>query len=267
MPKLSVIMSSYNQDNYTYLQRSVCSLLDQSFSDFELLICDDGSSEACAGFLRSVSKLDPRIRLIGYRENRGLAYALNYCLRFARGTLVARQDDDDYSHRTRFATQMRFLESNPNIAFVGCACELIDEQDHFLGVSRVIAHPTSRDFLWNSPFAHPTIMMRTDALRSVGGYRVGWDTLRGQDYDLFMRMFSRGYLGENLEDALYTYCVPGGKMRRRRMWFRVGEASIRLRGYTSLGLMPGAIPYVVKPLLLGLLPARSHQATGVSHVT
>lgn len=90
MPEVSVIMSVYNADNYNILVNSVNSILNQSFKDFEFIICDDGSSnKETRKFLKMISDLDPRIKVIGYDQNRGLAYSRNQCINVCRGNYIA----------------------------------------------------------------------------------------------------------------------------------------------------------------------------------
>ncbi|MFM9597053.1 glycosyltransferase family 2 protein, partial [Streptomyces scabiei] len=98
MTKVSVIMSVYNADNYDVLLASVKSILNQSFRDFEFIICNDGSSNTqTEKYLSIIKNLDPRIRIIGYKKNMGLAYSRNQCIKVCQGKYIAFQDYDDIS--------------------------------------------------------------------------------------------------------------------------------------------------------------------------
>jgi hypothetical protein len=96
-------------------------------------------------------------------------------------------------------------------------------------------------------------MMRRSALISVDGYRVCRDTLRTEDYDLFMRLYARGYKGYNLAEPLLRYFDPR-LPRHVRFRFRVNEVRIRWSGFRALDLLPRGLPYVFKPLAVALLP-------------
>ena len=121
-PLVSVLMGvCYRRKDLGLLKRSVESVLNQTFTNFELLICDGGSSDEAIHLLDSLANDDHRIQLV--RDNRiptDLAHKLNVCLHYARGDLIARMDDDDFSAPERFERQVQYLESHPDIAFVGC---------------------------------------------------------------------------------------------------------------------------------------------------
>lgn len=254
MPEISIIMGSYNCHDKYRVERSVDSLLNQSFSDWELIICDDGSKKDSLDILADVAQKDSRIRLVGYETNHGLAYALNYCMTFASGTYIARQDDDDRSLPDRLQRELLFLEQNPQYSFVGCSCLLVNQDGGFAGEKYLPESPVSDDFLWTSPYIHPTALFRADALRSVGGYRISKDTMRGQDYDLFMRMHGEGLIGANLQECLYEYTLPETGKSYRPMKYRIGEARIRQKGFSAMHVGIKGFPYIIKPLLIGALP-------------
>lgn len=254
-PKVSVAMGVYNPKRELLLQ-SVSSIISQTFEDWELIICDDGSVTADARVvLDEVASLDPRIRVVGYRSNKGLANALDVCIAAARGSYVARQDDDDRSAPERFQRQVAYLDEHPACAFVGSTATVFDNQGAW-GAYPLEEDPTPESFLWNSPFIHPSVMFRRDALESVDGYRVAPETDRCEDYDLFMRLYALGYRGHNLQDALYDYRIDRDAKKYRPMSARMNEAKVRASGFKALGLGARRVPYVIKPIVLGLLPGR-----------
>lgn len=256
-PSVSFIMGVYCCKNPEALRASVESVINQTFVDWELIIVDDGSPDDGATFsaIVSAASLDERVVALRYGENKGLSYALNFCLEHAQGRYIARQDDDDLSMPTRLERQINLLESDQNISIVGSNAMLFDDDGEW-GALEMPENPTCRSFLWNSPFIHPSVVMRADALRSVGGYRVSPETMRGQDYDLFMRMYARGMLGKNIPDQLYRYRSDRKVSKYRPMSRRVQEAKVRAKGFKGMGLGLSRYPYIAKPILLGLVPKR-----------
>lgn len=253
MPTLSVITGAYNAADCKYFARSVMSVLEQTFSDFEFIVCDDGSTDATYTKLREYADKDPRIKLIRNEKNLGLVETLNKCLAIAEGKYIARHDCDDYNDPTRFEKQITYLEEHPDIALLGTAVYLFDDSgvwDRETMPRRV----ENRDFLFNNPYKHGSVTFRREALERAGGYRVAKETVRNEDYDLFMRIqtFARG---ENLEEPLYYFCEDGAARKRRKYRYRINEARVRAKGFKALGLLPKGWLYVIKPLIVGLIPS------------
>lgn len=256
MPEISVIMGVYNCKNTELLRKSVQSIINQTFTDWELVICDDGSTDNTLSHLNELSKLDSRIKILSYSQNRGLHYALNYCFQNSSGRYIARQDDDDISYPERFQRELDFLNKNNDYDFVGTIADVYDEKGIW-GEYKVDPYPDKNSFLWSNPFMHPTIMIRRDVLTKVGGYRVAKETRRCEDYDLFMRLYANGYQGCNIQEKLYKYWIQqNNKTKYRPMKYRVDEAIVRFKGYKMLGILVKGIPYIIKPVLIGLLPQR-----------
>lgn len=253
MPTISVVMGVYNCKSYKMLKDSVMSIIQQSYNDWEFIICNDGSTDDTLEKLKKVSLLDPRIKVLSYTQNKGLSFALNTCIENSDGKYIARQDDDDISYSDRFERQLRFLEEHTEYAIVGSNADVFDDTGNW-GEYTVVERPTKKDFLWNSPFAHPTVIMNKEALLDSGCYRVSKETMRGQDYDLFMRMYSKGYKGYNIQDKLYKYRITSGTVKKKTMAIRINEAKIRYQGFKSLGILGRGFPYVIKPLIIGAIP-------------
>ena len=248
--RISVLMSVYN--NEATAGDSIASIVAQTYADWELLLVDDKSTDGSFRVLSDWARRDSRIRLIRNERNLGLAASLNRALAEARGEYVARMDGDDISLPQRFEKQVAFLIAHPEHAVVGSSAILFDREGEW-GIRAGAQQPTKKDFLWGTQFIHPSVMMRRGALKAVGGYRVCRDTLRTEDYDLFMRLYAHGFTGYNLGEPLLRYFDPR-QPKPVRYRFRVSEARIRWSGFRALGLMPGGLPYVLKPLVVGLLP-------------
>lgn len=256
MAKVSIIMGVYNPKGFEGLKKSVNSIISQTYQDWEFIICNDGSDYKTAAELRLIETADCRIRVIGYQENRGLCYALNRCIAEAKGKYIARQDDDDISHPQRLEKQIEFLEANPGYDIVGTNAYVFNDCGTW-GEYIVDEKPTKKSFLWNSPFIHPSVIMRTDSLCSVGGYRVAKETRRCEDYDLFMRMYAKGMIGYNIQDKLYDYRIVNNPNKKYRpMSIRMDEAKVRFQGYKDMGILLEGIPYIIKPIIIGVIPAK-----------
>lgn len=254
MPLISVIMGVYNCKNTELLRNSVESIIKQTITDWEFIICNDGSSDGTLEELRKLANLDKRIRIISYNENRGLAYALNKCIKHSKGTYIARQDDDDISKPNRLEKQVEFLDVHPEYSIVGTCADVFDDKGVW-GEYKVPEKPQRNDFLWNSPFMHPTTMMRKVELLSGGGYREAKETRRCEDYDLFMNLYAKGYRGYNIQEKLYYYrIVRDEKNKHRPMKYRVDEMIVRFRGYKNMRMLLRGMPYVFKPVIIGLIP-------------
>ncbi|MBL1056154.1 glycosyltransferase [Ligilactobacillus agilis] len=253
MSEISVIMGVYNCRNFSLLKQSIDSIINQTFEDWELIICDDGSTDGTYQELIRLATKDSRIKIIHYEKNRGLAYALNECIKQSNGKYIARQDDDDISLPTRLEKEIEFLKHNVDIDMVGTNASVYNDEGVW-GKYLVPHYPSINDFLWNNPFIHPTIMIRKDKLLGVTGYRVAKETRRCEDYDLFMRLYAKGYKGANLQEYLYKYRIENNSIKKRPMKYRIDEMIVRYKNYKNLKLGIRAYPYIVKPIILGLIP-------------
>ncbi|HEX8616787.1 MAG TPA: glycosyltransferase family 2 protein, partial [Thermoanaerobaculia bacterium] len=164
VPAVSIVMSLYNEA--PFVEEAVASILSQTFSDFELLVIDDGSTDGGADVVARIA--DPRIRLIR-QQNQGLAGALNTGIRAARAEWIARHDADDLSEPGRLAAQFEAVTRRPDLVLLGTNAVMMDEEGEPLTTT---AHPTDdptiRAILFDrhlgNPFIHGSMMMRRAAL-------------------------------------------------------------------------------------------------------
>lgn len=199
-PALSVVMPMYNAQDY--VARSIDSVLGQDFTDFELIIVNDGSTDASRNVVQGFD--DARIRFFENEQNLGLAGARNRALAQVRAPLIACQDADDISLPERFGKQAAHLESNPNTVVVGSSMEVVNERYEHRGWFDL--HCSDAMVRWamyfGHPFAQPTVMMRSAALESVNGYDDAYPF--AEDFDLWFRLGEIGRL-ENLPERLVRY--------------------------------------------------------------
>ena len=253
-PLISVIMGvRYQREDLSLLKRSISSILSQTYTNFEFLICENSSTNAAKLCLQNYSLQDGRVRLIFGGGAVTLAEKLNRCLDEAKGDYIARMDDDDWSAPTRLEKQLMALHTDQKTAFVGSNAKLLQNGQPF-GQRILPEHPTVHDFLFVQPYLHPALLFRKEPLHVIGGYCTDRRCDGCEDYDLLLRLYQAGYVGSNLQEPLLTYTLPN-RGARKPYRFRWHEAETRYIRFKSFGLLPKAWPYVLKPLAVGLLPA------------
>lgn len=245
-------MGVYNCKNEAFLFRSVQSIIRQTFKDWELLLINDGSTDNTVSLLNKAASLDSRIKVLGYKQNKGLAYALNYGISKASCKYIARMDDDDISRIDRLEKQINFLNEHEDITFVGSIANVFND-DGIWGELKMPECPTVKDFLWNIPFIHPSMVFRREAF-AYCRYSTDDINRRCEDYTLLMDMYSIGMKGYNIQEALLDYYVANDSKKYRPMKDRVTEAIVRYKGYKKNGILLRGLPYIIKPIILGLIP-------------
>ena len=219
MPKVSVLMSVYN--GIPYLQEAVDGILAQTFTDFEFIIVDDGSSDETPAVLDRYT--DSRIVRLRNESNLGLTRSLNCGLAVARGEYVARQDADDVSLLGRLARQVSYLDSHPHIALVGTAYVEVREAS---GNHRVMTMPLehkeiSMQLFYQNCFCHGSVMARRACLEAVGGYDEQFEV--AQDRDLWLRLAEHFELA-NLPEPLYHLRISSASITGRH-WTHLRQAA------------------------------------------
>ena len=187
IPKVSVVMSVYNGAHY--LQKSVDSILGQTFTDFEFIIIDDGSTDDTWQMLLEYANRDPRLKPFQNAENLGLTKTLNRGLKLARGEYIARLDADDRSFPERLEQQVTYLQSHPSVALVSTGVQYVDPEGREL---RIDIPPTNLtvlrwEFLFRNPLRHPTVMWRRELVQDKVGY-YDPNFVCTQDYDFWVRI-------------------------------------------------------------------------------
>jgi glycosyltransferase involved in cell wall biosynthesis len=235
MPAVTVLMSVYN--GRAYLREALDSLLAQTFTDFELLIVDDGSTDGSAEIVASCS--DSRIRLLRNGSNLGLTRSLNLGLHAASAELIARHDADDVSEPTRLARQVNFLTRSPETALLGTQAYYINargrRRDSGLWHKATTVAGARFQALFQNPFFHTSVMFRRAIVRDVlGGYD---EILRtNQDFELWSRLLAR-FRAHNLSDVLVGQRSHGATLSstyRHADWRRL-EPAFRRNVETAFG--------------------------------
>jgi len=248
---ISVIMGTYNGE--TVISKAIESILNQTYENFELIICDDCSVDATIKVIEKYMEKDNRIILLRNKKNVGLAKSLNNCIKIAKGEYVARMDDDDLSHNDRLKKQFEFMESHPEYALCGTGKHNFD-RNGIWATTLLKKFPTVQDIYKGKSFIHPTVMMRKDVLNKIGYYTVSHYNIRGQDYDLWCKFYFSGYRGVNMQVILLDYCESLESVKRRKFKYRWAGYKKRLYWRRKLKLPFFYIVYAYKELLAGIIP-------------
>lgn len=252
--KVSIIMGVFNSQSEKKLRNSIESILNQTFKNFEFIICDDCSTkEFVKNVLDYYAQKDNRIVYIKNNENKGLAFSLDHCLKYAKGEYIARQDDDDISLPNRIEEEVKILDKNYNISIVGCNMWLYDDNGIY-GKTNLIELPQKENLLYGCPFAHPTIMLRKKALDIVGNYSIDPIIRRIEDYDLYFKLLFNGLWGINLNSKLYIYSEDYYTLQKQKFKYRIDEFKLRKKWFKKLKMFPRGIVYLFKPIISGLIP-------------
>lgn len=220
-PRVSIIIPIYNP-LLNQLEVSLQSIKDQTYTNYECLLVDDGSEESVFKFCSDFILEDKRFKILRHSMNLGSSVAMNTGLRVAQGEYIARMDADDICHINRIFEQVKYLEINHHVHVVGSS--VIQFWDSTLDSGNiVIDYPLNDSEIKNrmffiNPIAHPTVMFRKSFLVIGGNYNCNLRTC--EDSDLWLRWMNRGAIFANLKYPLLYYRNSGEKIRDRDHWLR-----------------------------------------------
>lgn len=251
-PLVSVLMAIYNCENT--LEEAASCILNQTYTNWELILIDDCSSDKSYEVAQRIAESDERIKLFKNERNLSLAPTLNKCLEKATGEYIARMDGDDICALDRFEKEIAFLETNPEYALVSCQMDLFDDSGAY-GTAHYKEKPQKKDFAYGSPICHAGCMMRKEVLIELGGYDTSLDKERIEDYDLWIRMYKAGYKAYNLQEVLYSMRDDRNAIKRKKFKYRLTEYKLKKKMCKSFDLPLKCKLLAYKPIILGLLPA------------
>lgn len=210
-PLVSVLLCVYNGEKY--LDRAIESILKQTYKNWELIIIDDGSTDSTSHLLAKYK--NPKIRVYRH-ENQGLTKSLNVAAKFAKGSILARQDADDISMPKRFELQVKIFKESADVVMASSNVDYIDENGEFL-----FLHSAARNKLEAlkkisslvNPFVHGTLMFSRETFDALGGYNEEFKT--SQDFDLIARMSSKGQFA-SVPIPLYQQCLHENSITSKR---------------------------------------------------
>lgn len=251
MARITVLMGIYNCAST--LVGALDSLYSQTFQDFKIVLCEDGSSDNTYDVAKAYADKRDNIILVRNEKNMGLNYTLNRCLEYADTEYCARMDGDDISLPTRFQKEIEFLDSHPEYAIVSTQMQHFDAEGIFrVGTGK--GEPDVRTYPKSVPFCHAPCMVRTEAYKAVGGYTVDTKLLRQEDYHLWIKMYKHGYRGYTLDEPLYMMRDDRNAVRRRNFVSRRNEAYVKHLACKMLNLPFYYNLYCLKPLILSITP-------------
>lgn len=236
------------------LGESIQCIINQSYENWELIMCDDGSIDDTYKVAEKYEKAMPdKVILIKNQKNEGLNVTLNNCLKYATGDYIARMDGDDRCSYDRLEKELNFLKENPEFDIVSSNMTYFDDRGVF-AQSHMKEYPKKEDFAFGTPFCHAPCMVTKKAFETVGGYTVGKKLLRVEDYELWIKMYAMGYRGYNIQEMLYSMRDDRDAAKRRKWKYRLNEAYVRFLAVKMLKLPKRKLIYAIKPVFVGLLP-------------
>lgn len=242
--KISVIMACYNCEKT--VRKSIESILEQTYTNWVMICCDDGSSDSTLDILNEYKEKYPdKFVIIKNDGNKQLPYSLNHCLEYVETELVARMDADDWSLPERFEKQVNFLKEHPEYDLVSTGVTVSDGEKKLASIIKV-PEPDKYSMLKQNAFSHATVLTYKRVYDSLGGYSLDPNVIRVEDLDLWFRFLAAGFRGYNMSEELYVILEDENAVKRRSFKARLNGAKTCHRGYKLLGFK-GLVCY--KPYL------------------
>lgn len=202
---ISVVLPCYNGEKF--LETAIASIQHQSHQNLEIIVIDDGSTDSSSMICKEMAKDDPRIHCLKNENNEGLIFTLNKGISLAKGNYIARMDADDLSHPERIERQLNFLMEHPEIDVLGTDAEVIDQNNNRIkSASKIYYSSNTLNFstYFAQPLIHGSILAKTEVLRK---HKYSTDFLHCEDYELWLRLLSKGHKIANLNAVLYQYRI------------------------------------------------------------
>jgi len=254
--KIGILLSVYNGDKVEFVKLAINSILNQTYTNYFLFIGVDGPISDDLNKCLLSFKFDKRVKIIRYKENRGLTKVLNdllgICFEY-KLNYIARMDADDISLPHRIAKQLEYMLNNPNIDVVGGAIEEIDEMGNSYG--KVIHYPLDHKscykfFKRRDPLAHPAVLFRNTFFKKAGLYNKEY--IKNQDTVLWLEGFKNGCKFANLEDIVLKFRMDSFFFRKRRGGFKRAKELLLIRIKVSKELNYGIIGILYAIILFSI---------------
>jgi glycosyltransferase EpsE len=244
---VSVLMCCFNSQNY--LRFSIESILNQTFNEFEFIIIDDCSTDDSYNIILNYSELDKRIKVFRNNNNLGLTKSLNLGLSYCLYDLVFRMDADDVAIFNRLEIQSKYFYSKKLDILGGYSMEL--------GYNKIRKMPLNlvgikKSLVFKNPIIHPSVCYSKAKILSVGGYSEKYPKM--QDYDLWFKAISSGFIIENMPEILIYYRVNSNIKIKNTFRYRLIESEIRFNGLRKLNLPIFYYFTILIPFFLLIIP-------------
>lgn len=242
MYEISVIMSIYKEKEHI-LKRSIESILNQSFRNFEfIIVIDNPDNKEAIALIKKYATQDSRIKLHINVCNKGIGASLNKGINLSRGKYIARQDADDESLPERFEKQIKIFRENPDIDVVGTGLEYIDENGHTI-LERYYKEKVMNQIKRYSPMAHPTVLNKKEIFEKYGNYNE-YNNIKGvEDYDLWCIWYLKGVKFYNIKEILYKYYQSSDNVKNKHTKLQLWN-TIKTKFKYCLQLHYGIIDYL-----------------------
>lgn len=251
---ISIIMGIYNCAST--LEDALDSIVNQTYKNWELIMCDDGSSDNTYDVANKYILNHPefKMKLLRHKVNLGLNQTLNDCLKEASGEYIGRMDADDISLPTRFEKEMKAFEEDPNLSIVSCPMIYFDENGDWAVGKCEEEYPQKKELVFGTIHSHAPCLVKAEAFREVNGYSLGKRLLRVEDWHLWIKMYATGRYGRNLKEPLYKMRDDSSAIRRRKFRFRLNEAYVSRLAVKTFKLPKYLYFYSIRFIIVGLLP-------------
>jgi glycosyltransferase EpsD len=252
--KVSIIMGIFNCEQT--IAESIGSIERQTYENWELIMCDDGSVDNTYEIASSFARKNEKIKVLKNNENLGLAKTLNRCLEHCNGEYIMRHDGDDLMLENRIEKQVNYMITHPDCDMCGSGAYLFDDAGVW-GIRQPVFEPNKSTMVIYADFIHPTVIMRHEKLLEVNGYSDNKITRqRLEDYDLWLKFYEKEFILHNLQEPLIYFREDKNSYARKNRKFRVAETIARLDACKRLN-----IPYLkrllaFKPLIVMLIPKK-----------
>lgn len=246
---VTVLMSVYNTPS-EQLKLSIESILNQTYKKFDFMIIDDCSTDGSSEIIKSYN--DNRIIYIRNEKNMGLEGSLNKGLSLIKTKYIARMDSDDISYPDRLEKQIKFANSHDEYTIICGRAHQFDDDGIYGQIGRP-GEKTKKDLIKGTPFIHPTMLIRTEDLKKHNGYP---NYRRVEDYAMEMNLYSYGLKGYVMNDTLIKYRMDKNGYKKKKYRYRLTEAKVRYVYYRKMKVDFIYYIYVIKPLIVGLIPKK-----------
>lgn len=243
-------MGAYNCERT--LDKAIESIINQTYQNWEFIICDDASRDHTWEIIQKYAKSDSRIKPLQNQKNKGLAATLNECLKYAEGEFIGRQDADDTSVPDRLEKQINHLVLHPEIDVLSSNAYLCDESGSIWGERISSQNIRKTDWARGSQIIHACVVMKASILKRANGYDS--KAIRVEDYDLWMRIVAMGGKIANLQERLYTIQWSLKDYRRKRRQDRLREIKYKIRGMLLNKMPLWSYIFVIKSVILIFVP-------------
>lgn len=252
-PKVSIVMGIYNCEST--VKESINSIINQTYDDWELIMCDDCSRDNTYKVAKKYAERYPdKIKLLKNENNMTLAPTLNKCMEYVTGEYIARQDGDDISDKNRIEKQVEFLEKNNDMSIVGTNMVSFDENGYH-GVHS-LGKILDRDYYLKRGviFFHATILIRTEVMKKLNGYSTKWYAVQAEDYELWSRFIKEGFKGYNLQENLYYVRENVDTYKRKNIKRRLRGLVLKFKVNRRLNASILAYVYMLKDIIAIFTP-------------